>query len=222
MTTGDRAVTTPPIRSTTTPPARSTTATTDGALTAAGLWAQARGQVDIGRPGTGLRLGTRALHQLRRENLPDAEAAVLRSRILVTMADAQVELGQIPEATESLDAALRSSPAALPIVQASRGVLLARTGKPEAALEQFDAAIAALSESGRPGSESGAGAALARPAASGRGSARRGAGRLRGRGAARSGRRAGRRRGDRHPHPRAGPLGVRRPARRAARDDGRR
>ena len=152
VTTGDRAVTTPPIRSTTTPPARSTTSTTDGALTAAGLWAQARGQVDIGRPGTGLRLGTRALHQLRREHLPDAEASVLRARILVTMADAQVELGQIPEATESLDDALRSSPAALPVVQASRGVLLARTGKPEVALLQFDAAIAALSESGRPGS----------------------------------------------------------------------
>ena len=142
MTTSDREVTTPPARRTT---------TNDGVLTAAGLWAQARGQVDIGRPGTGLRLGTRALQHLRRENLPDAEASVLRSRILVTMADAQVELGQIPEATESLDAAVRASPPALPVVQASRGVLLARTGKPDAARQQFDAAIAALSASRKPG-----------------------------------------------------------------------
>jgi tetratricopeptide (TPR) repeat protein len=127
------------------------TATDAGAVTAAALWAQARGQVDIGRPGTGLRLGVRALEHLSREHLPDAEEAVVRSRILVTMADAQVELGQIAEASESLDAALRARPSALPVVQASRGVLLARTGQIDAAQQQFDAAIEAMSASSKPG-----------------------------------------------------------------------
>ena len=51
------------------------TATDAGAVTAAALWAQARGQVDIGRPGTGLRLGVRALEHLSREHLPDAVKA---------------------------------------------------------------------------------------------------------------------------------------------------
>jgi len=148
VTTSDREVTAPPAIDTS---AAGTGAAGAGTKTAAALWVEARGQVDIGRPGTGLRLGARALDHLRREHLPDTEAAVLRARILITMADAQVELGQIPEASESLDAALRASPAALPVVQASRGVLLARTGKPDAALQQFDAAIAALSGSRRTG-----------------------------------------------------------------------
>jgi len=117
--------------------------------------------VDIGRPATGLRLATRALSQLDREQQPrpstpsDAaagRAAALRCRVLVTMADAQVELGQIQEATESLDAALHSNPAGLPLVQASRGVLLYRTGRPTQALEQLDAGVNGLSAVGRPNS----------------------------------------------------------------------
>ena len=75
---------------------------------------------------------------------------MLRSRILVTMADAQVELGRTAEADELLDAALQQSATALPMVQASRGVLLARTGRLLEARQQLDDAVAGLSRSGRP------------------------------------------------------------------------
>ncbi|HEY5882080.1 MAG TPA: CHAT domain-containing protein [Nakamurella sp.] len=111
---------------------------------AAELWAQARGNVDLGRPGTGYRLGSRALSRLSRERLPDEVATALRVRILITMADAQVELGQVEQASSLLDTAVVASPAALPVVQASRGVLLARTGRLDAAREQLDAAVSGL------------------------------------------------------------------------------
>lgn len=105
--------------------------------------------MDLGRPGTGYRLGSRALARLGREQLADADAAALRARILITMADAQVELGQVEQATSLLDAALAADPSSLPVVQASRGVLLARTGRLEASREQLDAAVSGLADSGR-------------------------------------------------------------------------
>lgn len=117
-------------------------------LTAADLWARARGSVDMGRPGTGYKLGSRALTRLGRESLPPEAAAALRARILITMADAQVELGQVEQAASLLDAALDASPDAGPIVLASRGVLMARTGRLDASLECLDAAVAGLSGSG--------------------------------------------------------------------------
>ncbi|HET8970766.1 MAG TPA: hypothetical protein VFN19_06895, partial [Candidatus Nanopelagicales bacterium] len=104
--------------------------------------------MDIGRPGTGYRLGSRALSRLSRERLPDEVATALRVRILITMADAQVELGQVEQASSLLDTALAASPAVLPVVQASRGVLLARTGRLDASQEQLDAAISGLSGAG--------------------------------------------------------------------------
>ncbi len=131
-------------RAATGPPAR----TRASAATAAELWARARGSVDIGRPDTGYRLGSRALTHLGREGLTEDAAAGLRARILITMADAQVELGQVEQASSLLDAALAASPADLPIVQASRGVLLARTGRLDASREQLDAAVDALGDSG--------------------------------------------------------------------------
>ena len=75
---------------------------------------------------------------------------MLRSRILVTMADAQVELGRTSEAGDPAGRGPAASPTALPMVQASRGVLLARTGRLEAALEQLDAGVEALTATGRP------------------------------------------------------------------------
>ncbi|HEY4991623.1 MAG TPA: hypothetical protein VII33_06010, partial [Nakamurella sp.] len=137
MTTSDRAVGAPPTRS-------------GGGSVSAKLWAQARGQVDVGHPGAGLRLGARALDHLSQEHLPDDQTAMLRARILVTMADAQVEMGQIAQAATLLDAAVVASPAALAKVQASRGVLLARTGRMREALEQLDAGVAGLSATGKP------------------------------------------------------------------------
>ncbi len=118
------------------------------ARSAGELWAQARGSVDLGRPGTGYRLGSRALVRLARDRLPEQVAAALRARILITMADAQVELGQVEQAASLLDAALQATPAVLPIVQASRGVLLARTGRLDAAQEQLDAAVQGLADAG--------------------------------------------------------------------------
>ena len=111
---------------------------------------RARERVDFGRPGTGLRLGIKALERLATEKLPAERAAVLRSRILVTIADARVELGQINEAAAVLDEAVATTASALPTVQASRGVLLARTGRLDASLEQFDAAVEGLTAVGRP------------------------------------------------------------------------
>ena len=110
--------------------------------TAAELWGRARGSVDLGRPGTGYRLGSRALTHLGREHLPGAMAAALRARILITMADAKVELGEVEQAASLLDAALQVSPDVAAIVKASRGVLLARTGRLDASREHLDAAVA--------------------------------------------------------------------------------
>lgn len=120
---------------------------------AAELWARARGSVDLGRPGTGYRLGSRALTRLSRERLPADAAAALRARILITMADAQVELGQVEQAASLLDTALRAGagPGVDPIVQASRGVLLARTGRLDASRQQLDAAVAGLTGTGGSG-----------------------------------------------------------------------
>ena len=94
--------------------------------------------VDVGRPATGLRLAERALHafdRAARSGESDAVAAAhngsdtLRARILLVTADALVELGQIAEASKVLEQAAQGGPAVQPLVQASRGVLLGRTGR---------------------------------------------------------------------------------------------
>ena len=99
-----------------------------GAVTAAELWALARGRVDIGHPGA----GPAARHPRAEPPSPRTparrQAAVLRARILVTMADAQVELGQTAGGERVAGRGGAANPAALPAVQASRGVLMARTG----------------------------------------------------------------------------------------------
>ena len=139
MTTGDWVVTAPAIRA------------GKGAGSAADLWAQARNMVDFGRPGTGLRLGARALGHLRNEHLPVGEEAVLRSRILVTMADAQVELGRTPpRPTILLDAAAAAEPDGVAdgagVPRGAAGQDRSTAGGPE----QLDAGVGALSQSGRP------------------------------------------------------------------------
>ncbi len=107
----------------------------------------------MGRPATGLRLAERALHAFDRAALsgrPDAGPAAngaetLRARILLVIADALVELGQIAEATEALEQAALGGPDVQPLVQASRGVLLGRTGRMAEAQRELDAAIATYS-----------------------------------------------------------------------------
>jgi len=134
--------------------------------------------VDVGRPATGLRLAERALHAYDRANnagsaarshgverggskgphgvaaagaTTDNGSDTLRARILLVMADALVELGQIAEATEVLERAAQGGPAVQPLVQASRGVLLGRTGRMREAQRELDAAIATYRDGSRPG-----------------------------------------------------------------------
>ena len=128
--------------------------------------------VDVGRPATGLRLAERALRTYDRagragradrggpkpDGLDSAGPAAdngsdtLRARILLVMADALVELGQIAEATAALEQAEQGGgPAVQPLVQASRGVLLGRTGRMQEAKRELDAAIATYSDGRKPG-----------------------------------------------------------------------
>jgi tetratricopeptide (TPR) repeat protein len=106
--------------------------------------------VDAGRPATGLRLATLALAGLERDELPQERAAALRARILITMADAKVELGHTTEASDLLDEALATAPASSPAVEASRAVLLARTGRLEESRRHFDAALQDFSLAQKP------------------------------------------------------------------------
>ena len=147
---------------------------------------------------------------------------MLRSRILVTMADAQVELGRTAEATSLLDAALQP---ARPRCRWCRPPAACCWPGPAGCAEAPTAArrgIDALCRERPAERQSGAGAALAGPAAP---RVRRdwsGAGGLRGGRAARPGRRHGCRGRGRHPQPRSGAVGVRRSAGRIARDGARR
>ena len=140
----------------------------------------------------------------------------MRSRILVTMADAQVELGLIAEATESLDAgAARPSSCAT-----SRAGITRCAAGPDREDRRGPATVRRRHRGNvrvqQAGCQPRARAAVARAAAPGRGPTRPGAGRLRGSGTAGPGRGAGRGGGDRHAHSRTGALGVRRPAGRPA------
>ncbi len=109
--------------------------------TASDLWARARANVDVGRPATGIRLAERALHELDQHDQPDP---MLRARITLVLADANVELGQIALAEDLLRQAATAGPDIAPVVRASRGVLLARTGHMRQARRELDGAIADL------------------------------------------------------------------------------
>ena len=116
---------------------------------AAELWARARGSVDVGRPATGIRLAERALHEIDRHATRDP---VLRARVLLVLADAHVELGEISRAEELLHDAEAAGPAVAPVVRASRGVLLARTGRMRPARRELDTAIGELERTNPAGS----------------------------------------------------------------------
>ena len=107
--------------------------------------------MDVGRPATGLRLAERALQHLDRRpgrgvgHGTGFGTDTLRVRILLVMADAHVELGQIADASVLLDQAAAAGDEFQPMIMASRGVLLGRTGRMNAALIELDSAVAAYS-----------------------------------------------------------------------------
>src|ERR1700712_1284963 len=118
-----------------------------GELSAAELWTSARTASDDGKWSTGLRLAQRALHQIDRH--PHSNP-VLRARILVALAYNNSELGRPEKARTLLDEAA-SCEEVLPAVRVARGLILVRTGQPDAALDDLDAAVAQLRASAAPG-----------------------------------------------------------------------
>ena len=77
---------------------------------------------------------------------------MLRARVLLVLADAHVELGEISRAEELLHDAEAAGPAVAPVVRASRGVLLARTGRMRPARRELDTAIGELERTNPAGS----------------------------------------------------------------------
>ncbi|QNK79802.1 CHAT domain-containing protein [Nakamurella sp. PAMC28650] len=117
-----------------------------GEHTATDLWTLARAASDDGKWFTGLRLAQRALKHL------DGRAAadpVLRARILVALAYNNSELGH-PDRARALLEEASACPEVLPAVQVARGLILVRTGQPDAALADLDAAVAQLRRSSTP------------------------------------------------------------------------
>jgi len=113
------------------------------------LWSRARERGDHGRSADAAALCERALNYLIDD--PDEPFDRLNSlrrslhaRILITLSYHRAELGHLPDAFRMLDAAARIDSAARPYVEASRGMLLVRTGRPDDALHHFDLAIADL------------------------------------------------------------------------------
>ncbi len=114
-----------------------------GELSATQLWVLARSASDDGKWSVGLRLAQRALRRLDRDTQRDP---VLRARILVALAYNYSELGHTARARELLDEAATCTEV-LPAVRVARGLILVRTGQPDAALDDLDAAVAQLRES---------------------------------------------------------------------------
>ena len=101
---------------------------------------QARSASDDGKWSVGLRLAQRALRRLDDHEPPDP---VLRARILVALAYNNSELGRTDRARDLLDQAAANDEV-LPAVRVARGLILVRTGRPDAALADLDAAVAQL------------------------------------------------------------------------------
>lgn len=111
-----------------------------GRPSAAALWQASRTASDQGRWSTGLKLARRALREVDRE--PGSTPA-LRARILIALAYDYSELGDAQRARTLLDEA-SGYPEVLPAVRVARGLTLVRTGRPDAALVDLDAAVAQL------------------------------------------------------------------------------
>ena len=127
-------------------PDRPRVSLTRGELSASALWTLARSASDDGKWSIGLRLAQRALRRLDEQEPADP---VLRSRILVALAYNNSELGHTDRARELLDEAAGTDEV-LPAVRVARGLILVRTGRPDAALADLDAAVHQLRASRTP------------------------------------------------------------------------
>jgi len=110
---------------------------------AARLHAAALAASDNGRPAT-------AVRQLRaglRLAGADPAAAEIRARLLISLAWAESERGRVADGFRLLDEAETDvTPRQRPVLLAQRGLLLKRSGRNEAALRQYDEAVALLTE----------------------------------------------------------------------------
>jgi tetratricopeptide (TPR) repeat protein len=81
----------------------------------------------------------------------DPAVAQIRGRLLISLAWAESERGQVDTGFRLLDEAERHiTPAQRPILLAQRGLLLKRSGRNDLALRQYDEAVALLSEQSSP------------------------------------------------------------------------
>ncbi len=107
--------------------------------TAHALWTAARELGHQGKVRRAVALGRAALAAL--DAAPDP---ALRARILVSMSYPLAELGEVDAAFALLDEAAVTHAPATPYAQASRGMLLIRTGRPDEGIVHLDAAVSAM------------------------------------------------------------------------------
>ena len=117
-----------------------TTLRTPARPAARALWQASRTASDEGRWSTGLALAQRALREADRQPGTDP---VLRARILIALAYDHSELGD-PQRARDLLREAADCPEVLPAVWVARGLTHVRTGRPDAALVDPDAAVAQL------------------------------------------------------------------------------
>ena len=113
------------------------------------LHAAALAASDNGRPATAVRQLRAGLRLASADG--DPAAAEIRARLLISLAWAESERGRVADGFRLLDEAERwVTPAQRPVLLAQRGLLLKRSGRNEAALRQYDEAVALLTEQSSP------------------------------------------------------------------------
>jgi tetratricopeptide (TPR) repeat protein len=118
---------------------------------AARLHAAALAASDNGRPATAVRKLRAGLRLAGGSADGGPAAAEIRARLLISLAWAESERGRVADGFRLLDEAERwVTPAQRPVLLAQRGLLLKRSGRNEAALRQYDEAVALLTEQSSP------------------------------------------------------------------------
>ena len=116
------------------------------------LHAAALASSDNGRPATAVRQLRAGLRLIGPDAAGDAaEFAEIRGRLLISLAWAESERGQVDTGFRLLDEAEQHIPQAQrPVLLAQRGLLLKRSGRNGLALRQYDEAVALLTEQSSP------------------------------------------------------------------------